>query len=816
MKKQTDVGEGACSIISFNLTRQLRRRALSTTALSLFSAALFSAAPLAAFAQVDEIVVSAQKKSESANDVGITLSAFTGDTLNDRGVEDTTDIAALVPGFTFTDVGFGPPVYTMRGVGFKDTSFNAAATVGVYLDEAAIAYPIMTLGSVFDLERVEVLKGPQGTLYGRNNTGGAINYIGVKPTDEFAGGVRASYGRFQTFDIEGFVSGPVSDSVRARVAFTKTKSGKGWQINSVTGEDLGELDKTALRLTVEADLTEKFDAMFQLGWWEDQSEGTSPQAVAPGFQAPGNTPIVNIETPWITAFTPSRSNREAGFAPGQDLRNNKTNIQGTLRLNYRLNDALTATSISSLAAFDDEGSRRDIGGFAVPFDASVAPFVQSFANAQDWPWIPNFLIENVAEIRTFSQELRLAGDHDGFSWIAGLYYADDKVDSKVLQEVLLTTNTNNFGPGGIFNIRSAGQDGVSQTRTYGVFGNANIDLTSALRLNLGVRYSDDKNDYVYCARDTDGIFGPQVFGQPAGACLTLLAPGVRGQVIDSLSEDSVSIKASLDWFVTDDVLLFGGYSRGFKAGSFPNQLAFLAPQVAPAVQEELNSFEVGFKATLAGGAIQLNGAGYYNFYTDKQLIGVVVDPQFGALRRLVNVPEAVVRGVELDMQFNSGNGLFGSLSGAYTDTEITEDFVGPDAFARNINYGGSKFTETADFQANALLGYERPVGGGLFASIEGDVAYSSSVNFDFEPGTVIAGVTPGAPTSLDPNFRADDYFTLNARASLGPEDERWRLTFWARNLTDEFYVTGVRKALDAVTQFTGKPRTYGATVEFNF
>jgi iron complex outermembrane recepter protein len=141
--------------------------------------------------------------------------------------------------------------------------------------------------------------------------------------------------------------------------------------------------------------------------------------------------------------------------------------------------------------------------------------------------------------------------------------------------------------------------------------------------------------------------------------------------------------------------------------------------------------------------------------------------------------------------------------------------VGPNAFAQQINYGGSKFTETADFQGNIVLGYE-VLSGGMRYAIEGDARYSSSVNFDFEPGRVITGVAANAPTSLAPNFSADDFVVANARISVGPEDERWKAQLWVRNLTDQFYVTSVRKALDASVQYTGKPRTYGVTLEFKF
>ena len=168
------------------MASQTRAKAMRGAAFS-----LLALATSAANAQLEEVIVTAQKRAQTANDLGISVSAFTGDTLSDLGVVDTGDIAALTPGFTFTNSGVGVPVYTLRGVGYNDRSLNAQSAVTVYVDEIAIPYPVMTQGALLDLERVEVLKGPQGTLYGRNTTGGAINYIAAKPGEEVEAGIRA-------------------------------------------------------------------------------------------------------------------------------------------------------------------------------------------------------------------------------------------------------------------------------------------------------------------------------------------------------------------------------------------------------------------------------------------------------------------------------------------------------------------------------------------------------------------------------------------------------------------------------------------------
>ncbi|HKR93035.1 TonB-dependent receptor plug domain-containing protein, partial [Novosphingobium sp.] len=167
---------------------------------------------------VEEIVVTAQKRSESINTVGMSINAASSEQLVKLGVTDISQLAKIVPGFAYNVTAFGLPVYTIRGVGYQESSLAAGPAVSVYVDEVPLPYAAQTLGAPLDLERVEVLKGPQGTLFGSNATGGAINYIAAKPTDSLSYGGRVSYGRFNTADLSGFVSGPLTSTLNARLA----------------------------------------------------------------------------------------------------------------------------------------------------------------------------------------------------------------------------------------------------------------------------------------------------------------------------------------------------------------------------------------------------------------------------------------------------------------------------------------------------------------------------------------------------------------------------------------------------------------------
>jgi len=229
--------------------------------------------------QLEEVVVTAQKREQSANDIGIAINTFTGDQIRELGILSADEIAMYTPGVTVNETAAtGVPLYTIRGVGFQDYSTAASSTVGLYFDDVAMPYTVMTRGLLFDTNRVEILKGPQGDLYGRNTTAGQINFISNAPTDEFEAGITGSYGSYSAFNAEGYVSGPLSDSTRGRLAMRYVKSNEGWQENTVGDDDLGRDDVMAIRATIESDLSDSLRVKFIASYVDDQSENTANTA----------------------------------------------------------------------------------------------------------------------------------------------------------------------------------------------------------------------------------------------------------------------------------------------------------------------------------------------------------------------------------------------------------------------------------------------------------------------------------------------------------------------------------------------------------
>src|ERR1700678_3415419 len=250
---------------------------------------------------IQEITVTAQKTSEAINKVPISISAATGEQLATIGVTDTRDLAKLTPGFTFADTQLGIPVYTLRGIGFYDQSVSSTPAVSVYNDEVPLTFPEETRGAILDLERVEVLKGPQGTLFGQNATGGAINYIAAKPTDQLAYGFDAGFGRFDEINLGGFVSGPLTDTLRVRVAAQTTQREDGWQESYTRSDTLGRANKTLWRTILDWTPNDRLSVRLNVNGWDDRSDTGGAQLVGILPQNPAHEPPAYANYPLAPA-----------------------------------------------------------------------------------------------------------------------------------------------------------------------------------------------------------------------------------------------------------------------------------------------------------------------------------------------------------------------------------------------------------------------------------------------------------------------------------------------------------------------------------
>lgn len=278
---------------------------------------------------VGEIIVTAQKRSESINSVGMAISALSGDDLADRGVTDVKDLARVVPGFVYAQSQKGAPVYSLRGVGFYEESLGATPAVSIYVDEVGYAFPIMAKGASLDLERVEVLKGPQGTLFGQNSTGGAVNYIAAKPSQDFSASIHTSLDNFGRLEVGGHVGGGLSDTLSVRFAGETTQGG-AWQRSASRGEKNGAADLLKARLLLKWEPTPDLTVSLNLNAYRDRSDSLAASLLRVTPQSPARaTPTLLAQTP-----VPTGDPRLADWTSTYDLHVDQDFKQGALRVDF--------------------------------------------------------------------------------------------------------------------------------------------------------------------------------------------------------------------------------------------------------------------------------------------------------------------------------------------------------------------------------------------------------------------------------------------------------------------------------------------------
>lgn len=780
---------------------------------------------------IEEIIVTAQKREQGINDVGITVNAFTGQQLKDFGFTTAEDIALLTPGLTVNETAAtGVPLYTIRGVGYQDYSTAASSTVGLYFDEVAIPYTVMSRGLMFDIERVEVLKGPQGDLYGRNTTAGQINFISKKPTEDFEAGVTAGVGSYGVIDLEGFTSGSLSDTVRGRVAVRAIQSSEGWQKSTTRNDELGELDTMAIRAMVDFDLGENASLLLNLHYVNDQSENrantaydgtiigvgefTNPYTPLEEYFLPtgsmfGETPPWysigdNEAADWTNSYTSVQTGRTFDLRPQRD--NQLTGVAATL--NWDLGN-ITLTSITAYDQFDRVESNDWDGGF-----------YNDSSNI------------NTTDLSVFSQELRLTGGDDDLLWIAGIYYSTDEVDEyyhyfmsdSVFGNGSIPWNVGLFAPTPILELDTKY---FQETDSIAAFGHVEWRFTDDWRLTLGARYTSEEREWSGCTFIADdgtlAAFLNAQFGASLGVgdCGTIdddpdsptyIFALIGGPDVNdafhvfnnTIKTDRWMGKITLDYAVSDDVLLYGTISNGFKSGGFNGANSNTTLQLEPIREEVLTAYEAGVKATLANGTMQLNAAAFFYDYEDKQEQDLAVT-FVGNISGLTNVPKSEISGAEAELQWAPADGWNIHVGVAILDAEITEWMAvdgdlssWPTVVRRDVS--GQKLAMSPDLQYSVLVSKEWAVGDSKIMD--------AAIDYSFMDSTTGGAEAPGA---------TEDFGVANARIGFGSDNGQWRVLLWGRNITDEYYYPAAYNGGNGpLIRVNGMPRTWGVSLDYKF
>ncbi|MBN7799050.1 TonB-dependent receptor [Parahaliea mediterranea] len=742
---------------------QRRKMVGVTTGLCALSAA-FSACAQAqggGLRLLEEVVVTAQKRAENSQDVPITMTAFSGDDMIGLGLSETSELGQFIPGLELsTTSGEGSQlIIFLRGAGLNDFNTNNAGPIGIYTDEVYISSPILTSFQFFDSERLEILKGPQGTLYGRNTTGGAVKFISNKPGDEFEFKARASYGRFDSRDLEVAVSGPVSDKVSARVAFKKADSA-GYIKNRVTGGRDNGTDTLAWRGTVDIDVTDNFFLRANIHGATSDSEGFSFNhlGVLPGG---------------VDALGYSGPDDEFTGEYNEDNQNDLDSIGGYIEARLELD----TVSITSISAFDGVDSLVD-----EETDASPLSLIS---------------IDYGVESETFSQELRVSGESGSVEWLVGGFYLKEDLDQDQTVDLFGELRGLTGGVSDPFGWATGGAPvlfartlNAQESESFAVFSQADIALTDRLTLTLGGRYTDESRTFDASTRLEDEV----LFG--AGGLVIYDFDGLK------LDDDAFSWRAGLDFAATDNVLVYASVASGFKSGGFNGGFLSLdaaeaAVQLEPYEPEYLTAYEIGVKSDLFDNSLRLNAALFLNDFSDLQVF-TLVNTETLPIQVLDNASSAQVVGLEFDITYYPTDNLLVSVSGALLDSEL-KDFVSDEG----LDFSGNELARTPDTSVTGLIRYDHELSdyGNLYA--QASAAYKSSVFFSTENNPLIA---------------QDGYTLVNARVGYQHSSHNWELALFVNNLGNETYFTNATDLSDfgLIPRFVGMPRMWGVELAVNF
>ena len=644
---------------------------LITTCVSSVAAPETSVTPTAG---IEEIVVTAQRREESLQSTPVAVTAFTGDTLRALGVEGSMDLARFTPGLQTAPV-FGEgniPNIAIRGVGLNDFRDYNESPSAVYVDEAYKGALASLDFQLFDLNRVEVLKGPQGTLFGRNATGGLIQYITKKPSEDTQGYTRLSIGSFNDVNVEAAIGGSLTSGVEGRVSIVhRQHDGTEHNINP-SGKDGNALDLTAEREQLLFDFTNGASLLLSVEHGQNDNDGGNPYRYAASYFLPNSLAALEpYNSSRNAAVVGSSSVSDINVSPGPFLTTNYTS--GTARFEWKQN-SITFVAISNYQAFH----KRQEG------DCDSTPADYCFTRFN-------------ADTTQFSQELHLQGTLQTIRWDVGAYYLSLKTSG--IQEL--------FGPIAeeFFGTPSSTTAFEPDTKSWAGFGQIQYDLLPSVTLTGGLRYTiDSKNMY---QSFLNGVV-------PGGVVYDQSTIGDEAKRTDT----SVSFLGNVRWRPTDDVMVYAGVSRAPKSGTFNR--GFGPPPANEYVvrPEQLTDYEAGVKSKWLGGRLHVNGAAFYYQYKDYQAF------VFQGLNQYLFNVDATTTGAELEIQALPTAGLQLSLGIAYLN-----------AIAHNVADASGAIRDrqmvlAPRMELNGLARYSWDTWASSEMSLQLDASSSTSVYFD--------------------------------------------------------------------------------------
>ncbi|MEH6581630.1 MAG: TonB-dependent receptor [Halioglobus sp.] len=806
------------------------------------AATLYAISSQYAHAQLEEVIVTAQKRTQSMQDVPVAVSAFGGTDIDNLGWSKPSDVANQVPNMQLSQpFGEVQPQFSIRGVSMIDWNPTQSSPIGLYIDEAYMGSSWLHGLSMYDTERIEVLRGPQGTLYGKNTTGGAINLITRTPGmgDETNGYIKLGTGNYGLLESNGAIEGTLIDEkLSARLAFNYKDRDGIYENNFPGGDDMAETSLWGLRASFNFQATENLNAVLKFSYGESDATASVSQIFGTnpgGVDILGNTDVIKPKY------------LEGSVDHVEAAENDMSMVN--LKLNWDIGDY----SVVSVTSYYD-------GSFANPqdIDGTKAPYLH---------------VDFYGESKAFSQDLRLVSNFDGpFNFIAGAYYGDEDVDSTIVHSefvgsapdvsnIWVIEQPAEFNPARLDQkplLLLAGENGGAmgevwrdldvEKESWAIYTDMTYDFNDKWSLNLGLRYTDDettrdtqnnsrlngtglslppaltgapvwiptdpRTEGTWVGGNEGNIYGlPFPFippGNPAGPPIWTHADYTSASAEALVgAEEEITGTLALNYQVNEDIMSYFRYSHGYRSGEFNGGLVYASEGDSAYVNPEyVDSYELGLKSEFADGTIRLNAAAFYYDYEDQQFAN-----QVGISTTLENAGGVDIYGLELELLAMPAEGLTLQAGLGLVDAEYNELILTSPTTASGFDdFKGNEPVSTPDTNFNMAVDYDFDISANWRSWVHVDTTYTSSQWFSAYNDAVVPGVGDYG------DLQQESYWIWNARVGVSDNSDSYAVSLWVDNMADEeYYSFAVALQTLGLNSFsTGLPRTYGIDFTYRF
>ncbi len=711
------------------------------------------ALPVHVNAQLEEVIVVAQKREENVQSVPIAVSAFSETTLRNGTMVTMDDYSRLTPGFTVTNFNPVTPQPFIRGIGSSPSDAGSDASVGVFIDGVYGGRAGGYRTDMFDIKRVEVLRGPQGTLFGRNVAGCAINVLSKLPEEYFGAELELTGGNYDLIASRGMITGPLTDQLAGRLAFS-TRKRDGHSDNTITGSELRDEDNVSARGRL-LWTGETASVLFTAEYNEDDLDGPAArnyEGIDPFFV------LNDLGIGYLAPFLRETSKDPYKIEAGEDGFAERDMYAASLQIDWDLEigtlTAITGYRDQDYSFFDDL-----LGlGFepAAPFD----PLLTNYADEQSDQW---------------SQEIRLTSADDELRWTVGLYYLEEDVD-----------RLESFSPLGT----PVSYDQSASTTSYAAFGQLTYPVSEQLDITVGARYSYDEKDFDLVTDGVEigfGLLTPDPANPDAGA--------VPFSSSDDENWDNFSPKISLDYAAGDHTFLYLTLSHGYKSGGYNGQSTNQTAARTPFDEEEVINYEVGIKTDFLQRKARLNLAAFYMDYDDLQVFVASAETTAGVF--VENAAEADICGVEMEFYYAPTEDLDITMTYAWLDAELGENDI-PEVDE------GNNLTRSPEHALSIAAEYHYPIEGIGELMLRADYSWQDDFYFILNNPELSKQDDYGL-LNLRMALQGDDKWELALWSKNVLDEEYWI------HAIDPSYGSDL-----AASGIQGDPRTYGVTATYRW